>query len=248
LESIIDHDSDKTPNSTEIYKKYLRGVCHSLTRFCPDPTACYAVLENEHAPEVDSPAADFWQLFFKITLAIYMDDYESAEAFFADLRRIKRSVIIPRVIENCLIFYKGIVAAVMASRSSGRQHCTRLRLARRQLQKLQSRQSEGDPSLWNKAFLVEAQIQACLEQHETALLLFHQSCKYSDRQGFFQEQGLAYELAGKMCRACHREDESDLYLSQAQADYGRWGALAKVAQLDRFKSSNCNRTQSTCSF
>lgn len=243
LEDVAEYSEQ---DSTELYARPLSEACFNLMGYPPD-SGLRMTPDSLQGTEIIFAA--LWDLFFKIIKAIYLDHYESAEGFMSELKRRKRSVIVPRLIENQVVFCQGLIAAVLASRSRGRLHRKRLCLAQRTLRKLRTQRADEDPTLWNKVFLLEAQIHACFSQHESALLLFLKSVEVADHEGFLHEQALAYELAGKMCQGCSREGEAQFYLSQAQAFYGRWGALAKMDQLDQPKSarSNSTRTQSTSS-
>lgn len=244
LESIVEHSGRYgDPDTVELYNKPLIAACYHLMG-CPHEPCALDHGESVHCHSADNLSAELWILFFKVFVAVYMNEYESANTSLDELKRAKRGYAVPLVIENHMIFCQGIVAAVQASRGDSRQRRRKLALAQKRLRKLRTERVDEDPTLWNKVFLLEAQIHVCNGQHESALLLFHKSAELADREGFSHEQGLAYELAYTMCRGCGRNGEADLYLSQAQAHYGRWGAHAKVEQLDQRTSSHSQSTQS----
>lgn len=244
LESIMDHSARYGDSGTvELYNKPLVAACHHLMGYPHEPCALDQS-EDLHRHTADNLSAELWVLFFRVFVATFMNDYESANTSLEELKRAKRSHTVPLVIENHMIFYQGIVAAVQATRGDSRRRRRNLASAQKRLRKLRTERADEDPTLWNKVFLLEAQIHVCNGQHENALLLFHKSVELADREGFSHEQGLAYELAYDMCRGCGRTGEADLYLSQAQANYGRWGAHVKVEQLDQRTSSHSQSTQS----
>jgi hypothetical protein len=254
LESILDHSLRYMDvEATEVYSKPLLESCHRLmgTSSADNPLLNGIYLDDSRTHQHDSAQnlkayEDLWTLFFRAFVAVYMADYDSAETLLCQLKRFKRISPIPHVIENQFLFYQGIVAAILASRErTGRKRRRKLDLAQRAVRKLRSERPKQDPTLWNKIFLLEAHIQAVHGQHEGALLLFHKSMEMAERDGLSHEQGLAYELAGIMCQSCGRTMEADLYLTQAQALYRQWGAIAKVKRLSRTSSSSqsqCTRT------
>ena len=186
--------------------------------------------QDRGTPE-GSISSEPWILFFKVFLAVYMNQYERAESLLCQLKRNINDAVVPLLAQNYIIFYEGLVAAVLAFRSKGRINGRQLCMAQKKLKTLKVEKVEQDPTLWNKVFLLDAQIHACLGQIENALLLFHKSVDLAEQEGFSHEQGLAYELAWRMCEACRRPVEAELYLCQARTFYEQWGAHAKVDQL-----------------
>jgi len=213
--------------------------------------------EEERISERVSAATDqqhhhhhLWVLFFKIFQAVYMDQFEHAESLLRQWKRQKRKATPPhhssttstnKAEYSIMIFYEGLIAAVLAFRSktTGRRRTStncgfswrrNLLVAQKKLHKLLQLQLH-DPTLCNKIFLLEGQIQACLGHVENSLLSFHKSVDWAERQGLSHEQGLAYELSARMCFAYNRGIEAELYLSQARIVYEQWGAQAKVEQL-----------------
>jgi len=65
-----------------------------------------------------------------------------------------------------------------------------------------------------------------LEQYETA-------AQMARRQGLANDEGLAYELAGRRCAESSRTDFARLFIRNAHQAYLRWGALAKSNQIER---------------
>jgi PAS domain S-box-containing protein len=75
---------------------------------------------------------------------------------------------------------------------------------------------------------------ARLEGREVeAMRLYEQAIRSAAERGFLQDQALASELAARFYRFRGFEKLADFYLGEARDCYARWGALAKVAQLDQ---------------
>ncbi|WP_051346538.1 trifunctional serine/threonine-protein kinase/ATP-binding protein/sensor histidine kinase [Bradyrhizobium sp. th.b2] len=66
-----------------------------------------------------------------------------------------------------------------------------------------------------------------------AMPLYEQAIRLAAERGFLQDQGLASELAARFYRLRGLEKVADTYLDEARDCYVRWGAWAKVAQLDK---------------
>jgi PAS domain S-box-containing protein len=84
----------------------------------------------------------------------------------------------------------------------------------------------------NRALLVRAEI-ARLEGRELeAERLFEQAIGSARSNGFVHNEAVAYERASSFYRARGLGQIADLYLRNARRCYERWGAAAKVRQLD----------------
>src|SRR5712675_1262827 len=66
-----------------------------------------------------------------------------------------------------------------------------------------------------------------------AMQLYEQAIRSAAERGFLQDQALASELAARFCRRRGLEKMADTYLDEARDCYARWGAVAKVTQLDQ---------------
>src|ERR1700756_1207152 len=67
--------------------------------------------------------------------------------------------------------------------------------------------------------------------------LYERAIRSAAERGFLQDQALAGELAARSYRLHGLEKVADIQLDEARDCYGRWGALAKVAQLNRSHAS-----------
>src|SRR5882724_1133930 len=66
-----------------------------------------------------------------------------------------------------------------------------------------------------------------------AMPLYEQAFRLAAEHGFLQDQALARELAARFYRLRGLEKVADTHLDEARDCYVRWGAWAKVAQLDK---------------
>jgi PAS domain S-box-containing protein len=89
------------------------------------------------------------------------------------------------------------------------------------------------PSFGDKHALVSAEI-ARLEGRELgAMRLYEEAIGLAREHGFVQNEGLAYEVAARFYTARGFETNANAHLRNARGCYLRWGADAKVNQLDR---------------
>jgi PAS domain S-box-containing protein len=84
----------------------------------------------------------------------------------------------------------------------------------------------------HKYHLVEAEKARVLGQWFEAEEFYEQSIQGAKENGYIQEEALAYELAAKFYLSRGREKFAQTYMKEAHYCYGRWGAKAKVADLE----------------
>lgn len=85
----------------------------------------------------------------------------------------------------------------------------------------------------HKHAMLAAEIARVEGRDTEALRLYTQAIRLATEHGFVQDQALANELAARFCLASGLESVGQTYLRDARESYSRWGAIAKVAQLDQ---------------
>ena len=84
----------------------------------------------------------------------------------------------------------------------------------------------------HKYHLVEAEKARVLKQYSQAVEFYDLAIQGAGESGYLQEEALAYELAAKCYLARERFLVAQTYWKQARYIYFKWGAMAKVKQLD----------------
>ncbi|MBO3461436.1 AAA family ATPase [Aetokthonos hydrillicola Thurmond2011] len=84
----------------------------------------------------------------------------------------------------------------------------------------------------HKYHLVEAEKARVLGQLLEAEKLYEQAIQDARENGYIQEEALAYELAAKHYLARGLEKFAQIYMKEAHYCYERWGATAKVRNLE----------------
>ncbi|HIK15353.1 MAG TPA: PAS domain S-box protein [Leptolyngbyaceae cyanobacterium M33_DOE_097] len=85
----------------------------------------------------------------------------------------------------------------------------------------------------HKFYLVEAEKARVLGQFLEAEEFYEQAIQGARENEYIQEEALAYELAAKHYLARGREKIAQLYMKEAHYCYERWGAKAKVKDLEK---------------
>ncbi|WP_437916740.1 AAA family ATPase [Sorangium sp. So ce302] len=91
----------------------------------------------------------------------------------------------------------------------------------------------GPDNFLHKHALVRAEIARLLGREPEASRLYEQAIAAAREGGFVQHEAIACELAAEFYRARGLSIPADSYLRSARAGYFRWGARAKVEQLDQ---------------
>ncbi|WP_445626395.1 AAA family ATPase [Nostoc sp. DSM 114167] len=108
------------------------------------------------------------------------------------------------------------------------------------IQKVKSNQAQL--SLWaascpenfaHKYDLVNAVLSVLSGQKTQAIELFDSAISLAEVNGYLQEQALGNELAGKFCLEWGKEKFAAGYIQEAYYCYAKWGAKAKIADLER---------------
>ncbi|MEG4813721.1 AAA family ATPase [Microcoleus sp. K5-D4] len=81
--------------------------------------------------------------------------------------------------------------------------------------------------------LIEAEKARVLGINWQALELYDRAIAGSKENGYFQEEAIANELAAKFYLDCSKEKVAASYMQEAYYCYARWGALAKVEDLEQ---------------
>jgi GAF domain-containing protein len=95
----------------------------------------------------------------------------------------------------------------------------------------------------HKYDLVEAEKARVLAQNETAVIYYERAINGAKEQGFIQEEALANERAAEFYLALGREKVAKTYMTEAYYCYIRWGAIAKVRDLEETYFYLISRTQ-----
>ncbi|WP_437850545.1 AAA family ATPase [Sorangium sp. So ce363] len=93
--------------------------------------------------------------------------------------------------------------------------------------------ASGPDNFLHKHALVRAEIARLRGQDLEAIGLYEQAISSAREGGFVQHEAIACELAARLYRDRGLSTPADAYLQKARAAYFRWGAHAKVDQLDQ---------------
>ncbi len=99
-------------------------------------------------------------------------------------------------------------------------------------EKMQNWAFHAPMNFLHKYELVEAEKARVLGEKDRAMDFYDRAIQHSSEQGYIQEEALANELAAEYYLSLGREKVAKTYMTDAYYGYIRWGANAKVADLE----------------
>jgi predicted ATPase/class 3 adenylate cyclase len=167
----------------------------------------------------------------KLRLHYYYGDYAAALGY-ADLATRLLPSFQGQVGEVELVFFQAL-ALLAAVADAGDEERRALRdAAHANLARLRDWSDLCEANFDHKRLLVEAELARVTGRSAEALRLYREAQRSAERFGYVQHAALADELAGRCCLASADEVAARARLAAARAAYARWGARAKVEDLD----------------
>jgi PAS domain S-box-containing protein len=99
--------------------------------------------------------------------------------------------------------------------------------------KMETWASHAPMNFLHKFYLVEAERARVLGEDKDAREYYDQAISLAQENKYLNEESLAYELAGQFYLSRNQKHVACYYLQDAHYAYQRWGAMAKVRDLER---------------
>ncbi|MEH2229270.1 MAG: AAA family ATPase [Nostoc sp.] len=192
-----------------------------------------ALQETEFLPLLQS-ANDICGLYifysYKLTLCFLFGEVEPANNYALECKNYFMSGA-GTVAEPAFYFYDSLIALAQSSQMSGEVSTGLERVAKNQTQ-LQHWAHYAPMNHQHKFDLVEAEKCRFLGQKAEAIELYDRAISGAKANEYIQEEALANELAAKFYLDWGKQRIAQEYMTQAYYGYARWGAKAKVADLE----------------
>lgn len=189
----------------------------------------WARQDVEGAPGVAMMVCYFW--VFRLQARLLAGDIRAAleaDARVAPIRWAMRSSIEEAEYD----FYAALTRAAAADNAIGKDRGDHLGALRNHHERIAAWAESCPENFASRKALLSAEI-ARLEGGEAeARSWYDAAIQLARKQGFVQNEALANELAGRFHEALGLTTIADAYLRNARDCFERWGALAKVRQLD----------------
>ena len=216
--------------TTERAVASLRGLTRDLGHY-GDRSFDQEVFESELTGS-RMAAVIYWYWTRKIMLYVLAGDYESA------LRSAGRAkptdgIRVVQVQEMDYHYYTALAIAAVIADASGPRRDDLARELRTHHQQLGAWAEETrSPTFADKHILISAEIARLDGRDSEAQLLYEDSIRLARQHGFLQNEGVASETAARFYAARGLETIARAYLREARHCYLRWGAHAKVRQME----------------
>ena len=178
---------------------------------------------------------DFYRLSFfylyRFTLNYWLEDFAKAEHDAAQTRHYLAGGM-GSIVEPIFYFYDSLNVLATPPESMSESEPRWQRMLENQA-KLKDWADYGPMNYLHKYHLVEAQKHQLLNCKTEALEFYDLAIKGAKENGYIQEEGLANELAAKFYLDWCKEKVAASYMQEAYYCYARWGAKAKIEDLEQ---------------
>lgn len=170
---------------------------------------------------------------FKAIGCYLFENYEDAAASLSQTAEFHRAIasFIPG---SLFYFYQSLVQLALYPHLSDEQaKSNHLDQVEKNQQKMQQFAKYAAVNWSHKVDLVAAQFQQVTGNRGAAIDLYDRAIAGAKANGYIQEEALANELAAKFYLNWGKEKVAAGYMQEAYYSYARWGAKAKVQDLER---------------
>jgi len=183
-------------------------------------------------------------MIIKMIHAVLFHDWPRALRY-SEMARKHLGSLTASVILPVYYFYDSLarLAGYERQSSADKLH-TRFIVARNQ-RKMRRWARHAPQNYAHKYLLVEAERKRVLSLRERAMELYDNAIHLAHENEYINEEALAYELAARFYSNRQKPHIARLYLREARYCYYRWGATAKVGQLDSHEESGGEGARST---
>ncbi|KAF3885567.1 MULTISPECIES: trifunctional serine/threonine-protein kinase/ATP-binding protein/sensor histidine kinase [Nostocales] len=177
---------------------------------------------------------DFYRLcyfyLYRFTLNYWLEDFAKAEHDAAQTRQYLAGGM-GNIVEPILYFYDSLTVLATPPESMSESEPRWQRLQENQA-KLKEWAHYAPMNYLHKYHLVEAQKHQLLNCKTQALELYDLAIAGAKANGYPQEEAVANELAAKFYLDWNKERVAQAYMIEAYYGYARWGAKAKLSDLE----------------
>ena len=181
---------------------------------------------------------------FKLMFYYEFKDYSKA-LYHADLATSYLDAVIGTIYVVEHNFYHSLVLLQTCSTLSSRKRKKSLIQVQSNQESMKQWAFHAPMNFQHKYDLVEAEKARIFNRKLEAMEYYDRAIQGAREQGYIQEEALANELAAEFYLACGREKVAQTYMTEAYYAYFRWGAIAKVKDLESKHAFLVRQTHST---
>ncbi|MCC5668354.1 AAA family ATPase [Nostoc sp. CHAB 5784] len=185
-----------------------------------------------HAIAVKDGTAIQMLYLHKVILCYLFEEYHQAVQTAILARQYFEEVTAITVLP-VFCFYHSLALLSLSLDASSAEKAAWLSCISTNQEKMQKWAEHAPMNYLHKFHLVEAEKARVLGQFLEAEEFYERAIAGAAENEFIQEEALAYELAAKHYLARGREKIAQTYMKEAHYCYDRWGAIAKVKDLEK---------------
>ncbi|MHC0067438.1 GAF domain-containing protein [Nostoc sp. UIC 10890] len=167
----------------------------------------------------------------KVMLCYLFEEHHQAEQT-AILARQHFEEVTAITVLPIFCFYHSLALLSLSPDASNSEKVAWLNSVNTNQEKMQKWAEHAPMNYLHKFYLVEAEKARVLGQFLEAEEFYEQAIAGAAENEYIQEEALAYELAAKHYLARGRSKIAQTYMKEAHYCYDRWGAIAKVKDLE----------------
>ncbi|HEY9620028.1 MAG TPA: diguanylate cyclase [Crinalium sp.] len=206
-----------------------QNPCYLIGEVC-DETAILPIFLEKNAR-----TALYYLYFNKLFLCYLFNDYSQA-VIHAKLTETYLDGAHGQFIFPLFYFYDSLTQLSIFSISSPEQQSRILDRVTANQEKMHQWMRHAPMNFLHKYDLVEAERYRVLGKKQDAMEWYDTAIVLARENEFLQDEALANELAAKFYLSWGKEKVAQVYMQDAYNCYKRWGAIAKIKQLEGFYS------------
>ncbi|MDZ8240255.1 MAG: serine/threonine protein kinase, partial [Nostoc sp. ChiQUE01a] len=229
----IDQIRRESPSNwlTILRQTILNLLDRSLSPSCLVGRVCNEEEALSHAIAVKDETAIQILYLHKVMLCYLFEEHHQAEQT-AILARQHFEEVSAITVLPIFCFYHSLALLSLSLDASNSQRAAWLNCVNTNQEKMQKWAEHAPMNYLHKFYLVEAEKARVLGQFFEAEEFYERAIAGAAENEYIQEEALAYELAAKHYLARGREKIAQTYMKEAHYCYDRWGATAKVKDLE----------------
>jgi histidine kinase len=175
----------------------------------------------------------FHQFLNRLILCYLFEDFAQAAEHAATTAHLLSGGAVGLLVVTVFDFYDSLAKIAVYPNVSPAEQQQILQTVDAHQQKMKQWAEHAPMNYLHKFYLVEAERHRILGQDAAAMDAYDQAIDLAQAQEYGQEEALANELAGRFYLAKGKTKFAKTYLLEARYGYVRWGATAKVQDLDQ---------------
>ncbi len=185
-----------------------------------------------HLQETNNRHAIFQVYFYKLYLGYLFNDFSEA-ILNAKLAEAYLDSVSAKILVVLFHFYRLLTLLALYANKEPTEQAKLLEDVAQQSEQLKKWAESAPMNFLHKYYLVKAEQHRVLGEYIEAMSAYDQSISLAQENEYVNEEALAYELAGRFYLGWGKKMIAQTYLINAYYAYDRWGAKAKLCDLER---------------